>query len=210
MEFSEYEKMRSLEENNWWYVGRRDLVLSFIAQIRNGFFRGPLRILDAGCGTGINLKHLQGYGYAEGLDISKEALRISSERGLSSLTCGSIDRLPYKGSVFDIILALDVLEHMEDDLSAIKELFRVLRPDGFLIITVPAFQFLWTNHDLAVHHKRRYVLSELLSALQLGGFKIEKATYWNFFLFPPVAMMRLIKSFAQSGGEANRSYRSSH
>jgi SAM-dependent methyltransferase len=199
MDPSEYDKMYSLEEANWWYAGRRDLVMKVAARADNGLLETPLRILDAGCGTGINLKCLQILGDVYGLDISKNALIFSRIRGLHSLICGSVDKLPLKNELFDLVLALDVIEHMDEDVSAVRELNRVLKPGGRLIITVPAFQFLWTSHDLAVHHKRRYTRSGLLNILRLSGFEIEKATYWNFFLFFPVAMVRLSKKVRRSG-----------
>ena len=201
MDPSEYDKMYRLEEVNWWYVGRRNLVLKMAARFDNGLSGKPLRILDAGCGTGINLKYLQILGDVYGLDISKDALIFSRNRGLPSLICGSADKLPFKNELFDLVLALDVIEHIDEDLSAVRELNRVLKPGGRLILTVPAFQFLWTNHDLALHHKRRYTRSGILSILRLGSFENEKATYWNFSLFLPVATIRLLKRFHRSGNE---------
>ena len=199
MDPSEYDKMYSLEEANWWYVGRRDLVMKLAARFVNRLPEKPLRILDAGCGTGINLKCLQILGDVYGLDNSKNALKFSRIRGLHSLICGSVDKLPFKNGLFDLVLALDVIEHMDEDISAVRELNRVLKPGGRLIITVPAFQFLWTSYDLAVHHKRRYTRSGLLNILRLSRFDIEKATYWNFFLFLPVAIVRLSKRVHRSG-----------
>jgi SAM-dependent methyltransferase len=195
---SEYEKMYRLEEENWWYAGRTDLVLKMAHRFDNGLSRRPLRILDAGCGTGINLKNLQIIGDVYGLDISMDALIFSRIRGLHSLICGSVDKLPIRDGIFDLVLALDVIEHIDEDISAIKELNRVLKPGGCLIISVPAFGFLWTSHDLALHHRRRYTRSRLLKILRLSGFESEKATYWNFFLFLPVAIIRLFKKFHQS------------
>jgi SAM-dependent methyltransferase len=193
MDSTEYNKMYLLEETNWWYSGRRWLILKAVGQLHKRFSDKSMRILDAGCGTGINLRYLQTYGDAYGLDISKEALEFSRIRGLSPLICGSVDKLPLKKEFFDLVVALDVIEHIQDDVSAIRELNRVLRHDGCLIVTVPAFQFLWSNHDLAVHHKRRYTRSDLRDLLQRGGFIVERATYWNFLLFLPVAAMRLLK-----------------
>jgi SAM-dependent methyltransferase len=199
MDPSEYDKMYRLEEANWWYVGRRDMVLRMAARFGNGLSGKPLKILDAGCGTGINLKYLQILGDVYGLDISKDALIFSRNRGLPSLICGSADKLPFKNELFDLVLALDVIEHIDYDLSVVRELNRVLKPGGRLILTAPAFQFLWTSHDLALHHKRRYTRSGILSILRLSGFENKKATYWNFFLFLPVATIRLLKRFHRSG-----------
>lgn len=198
MDSSEYDKMYQLEETNWWYSGRRRLILKVVAELYKNYSDKSMNILDAGCGTGINLRYLLDYGDAYGLDISNEALKFSRIRGLSSLICGSVDRLPLTNEFFDLVVALDVIEHIQEDLTAIRELNRVLRPGGSLIVTVPAFQFLWSNHDLAVHHKRRYTRSELRDILGLGGFIVERATYWNFLLFLPVAIMRLLKKATTS------------
>jgi SAM-dependent methyltransferase len=194
----EYDKMYQLEESNWWYAGRRDLVLKMADQISKAFKYTSMNILDAGCGTGLNLKYLQTCGCSIGLDISEDALRFSRIRGLPSLVCGSADRLPFKNNVFDLVLALDVIEHIEDDKSAIKEFYRVLRTGGSLIVTVPAFMSLWSEHDLAVHHKRRYARPEICDLLRSGGFKIERASYWNLFLFLPVFAIRHIRRLLNS------------
>lgn len=193
MNFSEYKKMYQLEESNWWYAGRRDLIIKAVEKFRDESGDKTLQILDAGCGTGINLRYLNAYGKACGLDISKEALKFSNIRGPSALICGSLDKLPLKSKQFDLVVALDVIEHIQDDQAAVLELNRVLSPGGCLIATVPAFQFLWSNHDIAVHHKRRYTRSEFCNILRLGGFSIKRATYWNFFLFMPVAAMRIFR-----------------
>ena len=137
--------MYQLEESNWWYAGRRDLIIKAVEKFRDESGDKTLQILDAGCGTGINLRYLSAYGKACGLDISKEALKFSCIRGPSALICGSLDKLPLKNKQFDLVVALDVIEHIQDDLTAVLELNRVLRPGGCLIATVPAFQFLWSN-----------------------------------------------------------------
>lgn len=192
MDAFEYDKMYRLEETNWWYAGRRDAVLKIGASIYKDTFES-LRILDAGCGTGINLESLQNNSNAYGLDISKDALKFSKIRGLQSLVCGSVIMLPFRDEIFDLVFALDVIEHVDEDRAAIRELYRILKPDGRLIITVPAFQFLWSEHDQAHHHRRRYTRSALINILQLGGFENEKATYWNSILFLPVSAVRLLK-----------------
>lgn len=200
MDALEYDKMYRLEESNWWYAGRRDIVLKIADQIKNSGYLAekPMRILDAGCGTGLNLKYLQSRGDSVGLDISEDALGFSRARGVRSLICASADKLPLMNKSFDLVLALDVIEHIEDDNSVIREFNRVLSPGGWLIITVPAFMSLWSEHDVAVHHKRRYALHELINILKSGGFRIEWASYWNFFLFMPVYGMRLLKRNSRS------------
>jgi SAM-dependent methyltransferase len=196
----EYDKMYRLEESNWWYAGRREIVLKIVDQIKHSesFAEKPMRILDAGCGTGLNLKYLQIRGDSVGLDISKDALGFSRARGSRSIICASAEKLPLMSRAFDLVMALDVIEHIEDDNSVIREINRVLKPGGWLIVTVPAFMSLWSEHDAAVHHKRRYELHELIGILKSGGFRIEWASYWNFFLFMPVFGMRLLKRSTHS------------
>ena len=196
MEIAEYEKMYLLEDHNWWYKGRRELLLDLLDQFKRELNCNYLSILDVGCGTGINLKYLDQYGKASGLDFSKDALYFSRSRGNAALVCGSGDCLPFKNNSFDIVCAMDVLEHIEDDEGAVRELFRILRIGGYLILTVPAFQLLWSQHDAAAHHKRRYNQSDLLHTLTSCGFFIKMCTYWNSILFPIIAIVKLFKKFS--------------
>lgn len=194
MEHAEYEKMYHFEDEYWWYKGRREMVLDTVAIIKQKSKGQPLKILDVGCGTGINLESLKQYGDVYGLDFSRNALRLSRSRGDAQLTLGSGDKLPFVNDNFDLVCALDVIEHIDDDFSALKEFYRVLSPKGYLVLTVPAFQFLWSKHDVAAHHKRRYSKSNLIRALTLCGFFVEKSNYWNCILFPVVAASRLLRN----------------
>lgn len=151
-----------------------------------------LKILDVGCGTGLNTKDFEHFGEVYGLDASEAALRFCSLRGSTRLLRGSADKLPIKDESFDLLCALDLLEHVEDDIGAIKEFHRILKPGGYLILTVPAFMFLWSGHDVALHHKRRYNKRILVNNLKLGGFFVTMNTHWNVILFPGVALLRVI------------------
>jgi SAM-dependent methyltransferase len=188
-----YERMYIYEGGNWWYKGRRELITDMIRRVHLAPSKAALRILDVGCGTGLNSKSFELFGQVSGLDMSKEALKFCKLRGRTDLIRGSADSLPVKDGTIDIVCALDVLEHIEDDFSAMKEINRVLKPGGFLILTVPAFMSLWSSHDESLHHKRRYTRKNLLQNLKISGFTINKSTYWNFFLFPAVASIRLIR-----------------
>jgi len=191
MEAAEYEKMYHFEDGNWWYQGRRELLIDIIDGIKLKL--ECVKILDAGCGTGLNLKFLDRYGEVIGLDISEDALYFTKLRGNSSLICASVDKLPLKSDIFQMICALDVLEHIDNDESAMREFYRVLEPGGYLILTVPAFKFLWSRHDIAAHHKRRYNKVSLIQSLRSCEFSVDKSTYWNFFLFLPVTLVRLFR-----------------
>jgi SAM-dependent methyltransferase len=187
MEVAEYEKMYKFEEGYWWWIGKREIVKGIINRLNTDI----RTILDAGCGTGLNLNYLKHYGNVIGLDFSKEALNFCKLRAGTNLIQADAEKVPFKGDTFDLIIALDLLEHL-DDRDVLKEFHRVLNPNAYLIVTVPAFTFLWSKHDEALHHKRRYNKEQLEGILKQNGFILKKITYWNFFLFLPIVMMRLI------------------
>ena len=146
--------------------------------------------LDIGCGTGANLLMLSKYGDAEGVDISDDALAFCRERGLQKLKKGAAEELPYRDSEFDLITALDVVEHLDDDLAGLKEMRRVLRPGGRVFLFVPTFMFLWGIQDDVSNHRRRYRLPELSQVLERAGFVIERTTYANITFFLPILLLR--------------------
>lgn len=188
MEVAEYEKMYKFEEGYWWWIGKREIVKGIVNRLNSDF----RTILDAGCGTGLNLIYLKHYGNVIGLDFSKEALNFCKLRAGENLIQADAEKVPFKDDTFDLIIALDLLEHL-DDWDVLKEFYRVLNPNAYLIVTVPAFTFLWSKHDEALHHKRRYNKDQFGGILKQNGFILKKITYWNFFLFLPIVMMRLIK-----------------
>ncbi len=186
--------MAEFEETYWWWVGKRNIVKSILNRLN----LAHANILDSGCGTGFNLKYLKDYGEITGLDISRDALNFCKKRENKRLVRADAENLPFKDGVFDVLTSLDCLEHLDDN-RCIKEYFRVLKPDGYLIGTVPAFMFLWSEHDEALHHKRRYNKDQLKNLLGSNGFKAIKLSYWNFFLFFPIAAIRLIKKLVANG-----------
>ena len=193
MEVAEYEKMYKFEEGYWWWIGKREIVKGIINRLNSDF----RTVLDVGCGTGLNLIYLKHYGTVIGLDLSKEALNFCKLRAAENLIQADAEKVPFKDDTFDLIIALDLLEHL-DDRDVLKEFYRVLNPNAYLIATVPAFNFMWSKHDEALHHKRRYNKAQLKDALKSNGFIIEKISYWNFFLFLPIVAMRLIKRSVKS------------
>src|SRR5215472_12984960 len=190
MNQAEYETMYRLETYYWWFVARRQLVTGLVREQIADPKRS--RILDVGCGTGANREALTSYGAVFGADLSAEALSFSRSRADGPLTRSRIERLSFIDGCFDLITALDVLEHADDDLSSMDELYRALRPGGLLIVTVPAYGFLWSEHDEALHHRRRYAASELRNKLSRVGFEIERISYFITFLFFPILLMRFI------------------
>jgi SAM-dependent methyltransferase len=185
-----YPIMFRVEQSHWWYAGRRKILASFLEDIcRRVTDRRP-RILDVGCGTGANLLMLSQYGDAEGVDVSEDALAFCRERGLEKVELGAAEKLPYDDGTFDLVTALDVVEHLDNDLAGLREMRRVLRPGGHVLLFVPTFMFLWGLQDDVSNHRRRYRLPELRRVLEQAGFEIERTTYANITFFLPILLAR--------------------
>lgn len=150
------------------------------------------RILDAGCGTGGNLKRYARIGDAEGVEPFEDAVRLCRERGFDSVTQARLEDLPYEDGRFDMIGSTDVLEHIAAEQEALRELWRVTAPNGVLVLTVPAYMWMWTEEDDNLHHQRRYTRPRLRKAVESCGWKTEIATYFNTLLLPPIALARLL------------------
>ncbi|MGH7800733.1 MAG: class I SAM-dependent methyltransferase [Thermodesulfobacteriota bacterium] len=193
MEKSEYKTMYEVEDSYWWYVGLRELIFSYLK--RQYPCGGNLKILDTGCSTGALLKMLTTFGQTQGIDISEYALTYCKKRGLDQILQGSVSHLPFKDNQFDIITSIDVLYHtqVEDDVKALQEYHRVLKISGRLILNLPAYEYLRSTHDKAIHTKRRYTRDDIERKLEFAGFKIEKITYRNSFFFPIILLYRLLK-----------------
>lgn len=188
MDRSMYNSMKEVEEIHWWFQGRRQVVNAILdrAMPRGSNFS----ILDVGCGTGGQMKDLAKHGNVVGIDIDLSSVQYCTDQGLDARQ-GNIEKLPFNDNSFDCITAFDVLEHVDDQL-AIAEARRVLRPGGFLIFTVPAFQFMWSRHDDLCHHRRRYTRAGLMNELRGGGFAMGKVSYYNTLLFPLIFTVRKI------------------
>lgn len=185
-----YAILYEVEEAHWWYRGRRRILSGFIEPICKRVKDRQPQILDVGCGTGANLVMLDQFGDAHGIDVSHDALAFCHARGLERVRHGAAEKLPYDDGTFDLVTALDVIEHLDDDLAGLKEMRRVLRPDGRALLFVPAFMFLWGVQDDVSHHRRRYRLPELLKAVREAGFEVERATYANITFFLPILLVR--------------------
>jgi SAM-dependent methyltransferase len=185
-----YSIMYQVEERHWWFVGRRAIIESFVAAVCRAIAKPEPRILDVGCGTGANLQMLGGYGVAEGVDVSEEALEFCRARGLAQVKHGAAESLPWEDASFDLVTGLDVVEHLDDDLAGLKEMARVLRPGGRALLFVPAFMFLWGVQDDISHHRRRYTAGEVREKLRAAGLTTERITYANLTFFLPILMGR--------------------
>ena len=188
MEHGEYQRLFELEETLWWFRGMERISTTLLDRFVGD---GPLRILDAGCGTGGMLQSLRGRGWVTGVDASAEALRLGRQRSDAVIVRGSVDALPFRSASFDLVTSFDVIYHrnVPDDEKALSEIARVLRPGGTLLIRVPAFEKLRSRHDEAVHTRQRYEKSELTDKVIRSGLETIFTSFANCLLFP-VALVR--------------------
>jgi SAM-dependent methyltransferase len=192
MEQHTYSIMYEVEGTHWWFAGRRRIIAAFVEEICRALGKARPRILDVGCGTGANLELLAQYGDAEGVDISSDALNFCRARGLERVRQGAAEVLPYEDESFDLVTALDVVEHLDDDVAGLREMRRVLRPGGRALLFVPAFMFLWGVQDDVSNHRRRYTLKDLKRTVRAAGFEVERATYANITFFAPILAGRVL------------------
>ena len=189
MEVPEYRRMFDHEDHYWWYVSRRALVVDLVRSLRP---RPGSLLVDVGCGTGATAQALEEFGRVVGLDASPEALAFSASRGIAGLLRGRAEAIPLGDRTADLIVATDILEHLGDDVGALAEFRRVLAPGGHAVVTVPAYRFLWSEHDHALMHRRRYVAGELTRKAREAGLEVVRSTYALGFLLP-LAFGRLLR-----------------
>jgi len=190
MEDLEIERMAKFENTYWWFEGRRKIILTLLEKYSPS--NSNQKILDVGCGTGATTIMLKQFGNVYGIDYSFSALKNSSKKGLKNLARIGIYDLPFASETFDIITILDALEHTEYDNKVLLELKRILKKDGVILITVPAYQSLWSDHDVALSHFRRYNSKSLSKLLNQTKFKPVCLSYMITFLFPFLAIFRLL------------------
>ena len=196
----EYRVMFQAENEHWWYRGLRDLLQVLLPRYLRT--RAPARILDVGCGTGANLKLLQSYGHAIGVDISSEALAFCYYRGIprNRAFAASATDLPFAAQSFDLAVSFDVICNIPDDVGAFAQVAHVLKPGGYFIVQLPAYQWLWSMHDVAVGHQRRYSARDTREKLERAGLQVERIMHTNALLLPFVAIERLLRRQALEHG----------
>ena len=181
--------MREIEDHHWWFRARRRIVGRTISSLSLPF--AP-RVLDAGCGTGGNLTALAGFGDVIGVESDDTAIELARGRGVAQVYKGSLpNNMPAESARCDLVVMTDVLEHIDADRESLVTIKTLMNAGGYLIITVPAFRFLWGPHDTLHHHKRRYVAATLRSIIEDAGLKVLHISYFNTLLFPLVALIRL-------------------
>jgi SAM-dependent methyltransferase len=193
--FEKQQRYYELGKSYFWLAAHYDSIMKFANPLLNAKKQqGKIRILDAGCGCGNLINRLVQWGEIVGLDASVDALTFCQKKCAIKVIQASLEKMPFGNDTFDFIFAIQIIEHIKDDVTVMKELYNILKPNGFLIITVPAFMFLWGYHDEKYGHFRRYTKSDFRRILtETGGFIVEKSRYLNFFLALPLYLTRLFK-----------------
>ena len=189
MELAYYETQHRQELYHWWYRVRRELLHDILSDYYGN--RTDLHLADIGCGTGALTKELEHYGHCIGIDFSEQAVDYCKSRGVRDIRIGTVAKTEIKSESLDAAICLDVLEHIPDDTKGIAEIERILKPGGIAIIFVPCFMFLWGPTDKVSQHYRRYRLSKLAQKIKPEYFTILRQSYFNTFLFPLIAMVRI-------------------
>lgn len=209
MDSATYAVESQIEQTHWWFVVRRKLFRNTIRKLK---LAPDAAILDIGTSTGTNLRMLREMGFTDfvGLDSNEEAVRWCAEKGFGTVMKGDACELPFPDARFDLVLATDIVEHVERDVMAMQEIRRVLKPGGRAIITVPAFESLWGTQDEIGHHVRRYTRDELLDKLKASGCTIYDSYYFNFLLFAPIwvarRMIRFLKPDIRNENQLNSAW----
>jgi len=189
--------MFEMEDRHFWFVSRRNLLVELIKSLN---ILDP-KILDIGAGTGGNIAVLEKFGEVRGIEPSERAIEFCQERGLKNIERGSIENLNFRDRTFDIVTCLDVLEHVSSPAIGLRELKRVLKDEGKIIITVPAFRSLWSRHDEALNHLRRYDKKDLIGDLEAAGLRVETIGYFFFLSYFVIAPARILgRFFARRSG----------
>jgi SAM-dependent methyltransferase len=194
--------MLAVDEQHWWYRGRRRVIA---AELERLSLPQPARVLDAGCGSGRTMVDLHSYGDVVGIELSDDAAEVARSRGCGEVVSGRVEELPWEAHTFDLITCLDVIEHTPDDRVALSELRRVCKPGGWLLLTVPAYQSLWSTHDVANHHYRRYARRSLRAASTDAGWDVVRLTSFNTLLLPPAAAFRIARRRRAANGNGSES-----
>jgi SAM-dependent methyltransferase len=187
MDESLYHQFFDVEKRHWWFAARQDIILAYVRDAIK--LRADARILDVGCGTGAILEAFSRNHPAFGFDFSETAVAYCKKRGLDNVFSGSLADLASHGP-FELITYFDVIEHTDDDDGILRQGLNLLKPGGHLLVTVPAYQWLWSNHDVLNHHKRRYTRGQLRRVVETAGFTVACCTYLNTLLFPAAVIVR--------------------
>jgi len=187
------------EDYHWWFASRTRALKAMMDRLLPQ--TPDFRLLDVGCGAGNMIHHLSHYGQVKGIEIDPRPVKMAHQRGYDVDQFDATQPMPFVDSSFDAVTALDVIEHNQDDRAILADSYRVLKPGGLVIITVPALMWLWSHNDDINAHVRRYTAAELKQKLAQAGFTVRRVTYNNFFIFPLAAALILLRRFAQAKPE---------
>lgn len=196
MERAVYDRMAEIDGAHWWFTARRQILADLIK--RRVAPPSHARILEIGCGTGSNIELLKAFGNVEAIEPDEAARQLAAARSGVPVIGGLLPDVPLEDGAYDLIVLLDVLEHIPDDRGALMALHSKLKAGGKLFLTVPAFEWLWSAHDVAHHHQRRYTAARLRTVIEASGYRIRYKSYFNTILFP------LIVAFRAAGKIAGR------
>jgi SAM-dependent methyltransferase len=184
------------EDYHWWFASRTRALTAVMDRLLPQ--TPDLHLLDVGCGAGNMIHHLGEYGRVKGIEIDPRPVKVARQRGYDVDQFDATQPLPFPDSSFDAVTALDVIEHNQDDLAILADSYRVLKPGGYMIITVPALMWLWSHNDDVNAHVRRYTAAELKQKLAQTGFTVRRVTYNNFFIFPLAAGLILLRRLTKA------------
>jgi ubiquinone/menaquinone biosynthesis C-methylase UbiE len=191
MSAAEYRRMFEIEDAYWWFVGKRAIVKRLLRRFAR--LSAQSVVLDAGCGTGATLAELSDICRTVGVDYEELPLSFCRRRSIPNVCRADVTQLPFADQSLDAIICTDLLEHLPEDAPAVREFYRTLKPGGTLLVSVPAFRLLWTPHDVALGHYRRYRLGQVRELVAKAGFALQKSSYTVFWLFFVKLLMRLAK-----------------
>jgi len=193
-----YSEMAALEDKHWWFAARRKILGEQIAKLQ---LPKDADILEAGCGSGGNFNMLAQHGQVFAMETNAQALAFAAAKSSVQIASGRLpEAIPFADRKFNLIVLLDVMEHLDEDSASLRALRTRLKPGGWLLITVPAYQFLWSHHDELHHHKRRYVAASLRNVVAGAGLSMQYLSYFNTWLFPLIAAVRLTGSGNKDSG----------
>lgn len=191
-----YRQFYEIETTHWWFSARQKIVLDIIQNRLS--LTHKAKVLDVGCGTGAILAEFTRQYEAYGTDTSPLAIEYCHKRGIENAFHCTLDTFPLSDLRFDLITLLDVIEHVDDDVEILKQACGRIRQNGHALVTVPAYEFLWSRHDDVNHHKRRYVKSQLIHVLRKSGFTVEMCSYYNTILFPSALVKRMSERYIKT------------
>lgn len=194
-------EMTAVQQRHWWFVARRRILQGLIESLR---LPPQALILDSGCGSGGNLAMLSRFGRLQAMECDPTARQAAAALGICPVAAGRLPReVPFADERYDLICLLDVLEHVAEDVAALAQLAQRLRPGGRILVTVPAYGWLWSAHDEAHHHLRRYTASGLRQRAEVAGLVVQRAGYFNALLLPAIAAVRLLGRWCGKNGASD-------